>query len=412
MRRLRILMSAFCCDAFDVSEDLDGFNWVKHLAPYCDITLFTLGRPGRRCGTEDMEGVRTYRFPQTWLGRVCPQLEKTVLPSYPPFVAYSLWKAAAQRRREAYDLVHQVTPAALRFPSGMALLKMPFILGPVGGGLAVPAAFRAEVDEPFYFRLRGFDRIRMRLDPALVLTLSRATRILVQGEYAVDMLPRWARSKAVVMLGAGVESLPAAVERPARPGEIRILYVGRVVATKGLRFLLRALTRLGERAKWRLTVVGDGPDMGTIKGMAARLAGRGEVEFAGWLPREEVERRYDEADVFCFPSLKEAGGNVVLEAMSHGLPVIVIDNGGPGTTVTEECGFKIRARDVDQVVEEIAEAIRALAESPELRARMGEAARRRVESEYLWSVKVDRMLAIYEDAVAQGAGNAPWGTRG
>jgi glycosyltransferase involved in cell wall biosynthesis len=80
-----------------------------------------------------------------------------------------------------------------------------------------------------------------------------------------------------------------------------------------------------------------------------------------------------------------------------------MDNGGPATTVTDECGFRIVARDQDQVIDDVAAALRALAGSPDLRVRMGEAARRRVESEYLWSVKVEKMLAIYEEAIARRA---------
>jgi len=196
-----------------------------------------------------------------------------------------------------------------------------------------------------------------------------------------------------------VDVMPPTVERAAARNKIHVLYVGRVTPTKGLRFVLRALARLDGKIDWRLTVVGDGPDMDVARKLAAGLSGK--VEFLGWLPRREIDAHYADADVFCFPSLKEAGGNVVLEAMSHGLPVVVCDRGGPATTVTPECGSKIPARGVDGLVAGVARALRVLATSPGLRLRMGAAARDRVCREYLWDAKCRRILGVYHDVLRE-----------
>ena len=104
--------------------------------------------------------------------------------------------------------------------------------------------------------------------------------------------------------------------------------------------------------------------MATVKKLAGELGVADRITFAGSVPHVEVARFYAAADVFAFPSLKEAGGNVVLEAMSHGLPVIVVDHGGPATTVTPDCGYKLPPTSVEAVVAGIAEAIKALAASP------------------------------------------------
>lgn len=402
-KRLKILVSAFCCDAYDVSEDLDGFNWVKELSRHCDVTLFTLGRPGRACGTEGMPHVETHLYPQTRLGVRHPQLERTLLPSYLPFSWFSYRKAREAMRRERFDLVHQVTPGALRFASSMALLGLPFVLGPVGGGVAVPNAFKSDLGgEPLYFKLRGLDRLRLRTDPTLLYTLSKASKVLVQGEYAAEMLPASARAKCEVMLGAGFDSLPPVSARNSKAGALNVLYVGRVIATKGLRYVVRGLARVSG-VDWRLTVVGDGPDMETVKKLAGDLGVADRIAFAGSVPHAEVARFYAAADVFAFPSLKEAGGNVVLEAMSHGLPVIVVDHGGPATTVTPDCGYKLPPTSVEAVVAGIAEAAKALAASPETRSRMGEAGRKRISDEYLWEAKGRRIMAVYGEAIALAA---------
>jgi glycosyltransferase involved in cell wall biosynthesis len=92
---------------------------------------------------------------------------------------------------------------------------------------------------------------------------------------------------------------------------------------------------------------------------------------------------------------------VVLEAMSHALPVIVVDHGGPATTVTADCGVKIAPASVEGVVAGIADAIASLAASPDMRARMGAAGRKRVADEYLWEVKGRKVMGIYEAAISR-----------
>jgi len=109
------------------------------------------------------------------------------------------------------------------------------------------------------------------------------------------------------------------------------------------------------------------------------------------------------ADVFVFPSYREAGGIVVTEAMSFGLPVIVCDNGGPANTVDEASGIKVPAIDPAQFASDLAEAIRLLAANPELRARMGACGRARIASTALWARRIQFVERLYESVVEDGS---------
>jgi glycosyltransferase involved in cell wall biosynthesis len=81
---------------------------------------------------------------------------------------------------------------------------------------------------------------------------------------------------------------------------------------------------------------------------------------------------YREHTAFLFPSLHDSGGTVVMEALSQGLPLICLDCGGPGAMLPPSCGFKIEVegRNREQVVNDLADAMRKLAANPELRAQM------------------------------------------
>jgi len=90
---------------------------------------------------------------------------------------------------------------------------------------------------------------------------------------------------------------------------------------------------------------------------------------------------------------------VVIEAMAAGKPVICMDLAGPGMHVTEECGIKIPASSPLETMELIAQALERLYRDPELRGRMGEAARRRAEQLYTWDHLGERLQQIYEEAL-------------
>jgi glycosyltransferase involved in cell wall biosynthesis len=160
--------------------------------------------------------------------------------------------------------------------------------------------------------------------------------------------------------------------RGLREGEVAMLFVGRISKEKNLDLLVAATRRLGE---WQTPVrpifVGDGPYMAEMK----RLLG--DAIFTGYLGGEELARAYASADFFVFPSTTDTFGNVILEAQSSGIPVIVSDVGGPRDLVEHgQDGFITKGLDAA----DLAVAIRKLAEDPTLRARMGVQARARVEA--------------------------------
>jgi glycosyltransferase involved in cell wall biosynthesis len=157
-----------------------------------------------------------------------------------------------------------------------------------------------------------------------------------------------------------------------RDGELAMLYVGRVSKEKNLDTIVAATKRLAE---WQLPVrpvfVGDGPYLAEMKKLLP------DAIFTGYLRGEDLATAYASSDFFCFPSTTDTFGNVVLEAHACALPVIVSDVGGPRDLIDDGVdGYITRANDAG----EVADRIRRLCESEELRKSMGEAGRKKVES--------------------------------
>jgi glycosyltransferase involved in cell wall biosynthesis len=96
------------------------------------------------------------------------------------------------------------------------------------------------------------------------------------------------------------------------------------------------------------------------------------------------------------PSLFECGGAVVLEAMAMGLPVIATDWGGPADYLDESCGILVKPSSREALVDGFASAMQRLAQSPELRARLGDAGYKRAREHFDWEHKINQILKIYE----------------
>lgn len=163
-----------------------------------------------------------------------------------------------------------------------------------------------------------------------------------------------------------------------------VAWVGRLVLEKGLDVFAGAVERLmAQGLPVRALVVGDGPERATFE---RRLP---TAVFTGTLRGDDLPRAYASSNVFMFPSVSEAFGNVTLEAMASGLPVVCARAPGASSLVVEgETGFL--AAPGDPAV--FAEAARRLVTDALLRRRMGEAARARALT-YRWDVLLARLHA-------------------
>jgi glycosyltransferase involved in cell wall biosynthesis len=198
------------------------------------------------------------------------------------------------------------------------------------------------------------------------------------------------------MSETAVHEVRPPVDRADRKGPVRLLFVGRIVRTKGLRDAIRALDRIRD-LDVVLDVVGDGNDRPACESLAAELAVSDRVVFHGKLPREAVDSFYEQADIFVFPSYREPGGNVSLEAMAFGLPLVVCLRGGPGANADDNCAIRLESESPDQLARDCAAAVRTLVEDRGLRLTMGLAARELAVSTHLWSHRLSRMEQLYAE---------------
>jgi glycosyltransferase involved in cell wall biosynthesis len=217
-----------------------------------------------------------------------------------------------------------------------------------------------------------------------------------------------------ILVGVDLDRFTPASDRVALRSRLGIrssmlLSVGGLQKLKGVNHVLEALATLRSRHDFTYVIVGDGEESRNLRTLARELELEDRVVFCGRLGREEVPQYFSACDLFILGSLTEGSGNVLLEAMSSGRPVICTDSGGPPEYVLHgRTGFVVPVGDVQAM----AERIRQLLDKPELADSLGEAGRTRMVEGFAYSRKISEILALYESVVrtkdlVQGAPPAP-----
>jgi glycosyltransferase involved in cell wall biosynthesis len=258
----------------------------------------------------------------------CP-VRSVVLPFYkelhlplPPF-------RAAHRAIESFrpDVIHIATEATL----GLSIL-----VRALRRGVPVVSSFHTNFDQ--YSRYYRVSWARSVIWRYLRWFHNHTRETYVPSETTITQLESLGL-KRLVLWKRGVDS---ALFRPGRPGgaairralgwapdDIVITYVSRIASEKNVDYLADALAIVaGRRPEVRVLWVGDGPARPAIEKRIGSFA-----HFAGYRQGEDLADHYAASDIFAFSSLTETFGNVVLEAMSAGLPVVALRAGGVGETV-------------------------------------------------------------------------------
>ncbi|MCK7593987.1 glycosyltransferase [Pseudomarimonas salicorniae] len=179
-----------------------------------------------------------------------------------------------------------------------------------------------------------------------------------------------------------------ALDLPA--GQPLVAYVGRLVGFKNIGLLLRALARLPEARRPWLWIAGDGPERGFLEGLCDELALRPWVRFLG--ERKDAAVLMQAADLLASSSRDEGMSNSILEAMSHGLPVVATAVGGSPELITDnESGLLVPNEDEAA----LAAALDRMLGDAELRHRLGAGARETIERRFASGAMVESTLSIY-----------------
>jgi len=306
------------------------------------------------------------------------------------------------------SVIHQPMPVSPREPSMIYGLGAPVIIGPMNGGMDYPPAFRNMQGLIESLSLISGRRLSDLMN-WLIPGKRRAAILLVANERTRDALPSGISARVLTLVENGVDlSLwrPTAVEKLSKPAHTRFVFIGRLIALKAVDLLLLAFKQASAQAPMSLSIIGDGDERAGLEKLALELGilgieptdRPGKLRFLGWLPQADCASQLQCVDALVLPSLRECGGAVVLEAMAMKKAVIAANWGGPADYIDPTCGILVEPESRMGLVENLTAALIRLASSPSECAAMGTAGHAKVNREYDWEVKIDRMLEIYRNA--------------
>jgi glycosyltransferase involved in cell wall biosynthesis len=436
MRKLRILTCAYACvfeDGVPVvgGEAVLGWNIVQQIGRFHQVWVLTSAsnRPGIEAELQRQAAPNiTFVYVElpAWLR---PLL---TFPGGVQFCAY-LWQIQAYRAAKKlhaqvrFDAFHHVTYANDWMASYVGgLLPVPYLRGPGGGAHRTPKAFLTEYSfrARFWERFRSFGQWLLRHDPIFLRGQHRARVILLCNPEAAEAVPPRLKSKVQLFPVNGVSAEDLRIFNGANgkgnsvidsgqdpkvsfDAGYHVLSAGKLLSLKGYALAIRAFAQFAKcHADVKLTIVGDGPERTRLENLIRDLGLEEKVQMARWVRRPDLLALMRQCDTFLFPSLRDGGGAVVVEAMAASKPVICMDLAGPGMHVNDDCGIKIPPRSPHEAVELMSQALERLYQDRELRVKMGQAARKRVQEVYTWDHLGDRLLGIYQDALGAPADTA------
>jgi glycosyltransferase involved in cell wall biosynthesis len=375
-RRLRILHFAF----EDHRQPASGgggtrtFEINRRLAARHDITVLVCNYPGAARRVEEGVEYRHLGSRATWLGRTGRMLSYHLLVPL-------------------FALTHGADLVVEDFAAPMSSIALP---------LFTRSPTIAVVQWLFARHLSRKYKVPFFLAEELGVRVHR--RFVTVSCYMAGEILRRNPTARVRTIYAGVSpALLAATPRGERSREL--LYLGRLqFAEKGLDLLIEAFSLLAARDDHvRLTLAGDGEDMGRLRVEARRFGVADRLAFAGRVGGEAKRELLQRASAVVIPSRFESFGIVAAEALASGTPVVAFDLPSLREIVGEECGLLVPRFDAGA----FAAACEAVLHDPARAAQMGAAGRRRA-TRFDWDVAAAAQEVAYLDA----AGSRRQGRRG
>jgi len=377
MSRLRILVLAPDCDPTRVSIPYVTYCHAAALTELHDVAL-VVGTPVEdhvRGAKAPFRTIEVVRMPL--LERIFDWSFRTFLKSnydtqrltalmYPFSLAFE-WRAWRQLRprilAREFDVVLRILPMAATLPSPFAFFlrkgPIPFVIGPVTGGLPWPLGF-SQVDnqKEWISNLRNLYRYM----PFARSTYRDATAIIAASSQTCAEFAAYSDKLFFVPEPGVGPSLCSDDSRRPEPGaKLELIFVGGLVPRKACDLALRAAAPVLRNGLARFTVVGDGPERNRLEQLVRSLEIEKSVFFCGWLSHTESLSRLRSADVMVFPSIRDNGAGVVFEALATGAVPVVADFGGPGDIVHQEVGFKVPLTNENDVVAQMEKILTELA---------------------------------------------------
>lgn len=317
-----------------------------------------------------------------------------------PFFERKVWdRFKADITGGRFDLVHRITPLTPTANSSLAWkvrsAGVPFLMGPLNGGVPWPAGFDSERRREKEWL--SYVRKLYLLSPSRTRMLRATSAIIVGSRYTQSELSPSIQPRTIWLPENGVDQ--TRFNQRAKQdisGKLRACFVGRLVPYKGPDMLIEAAEQLLRDGRFHLDIVGDGPLRPALEAMVTERGLNASVTFHGWVEHTDVQNILAKANLFAFPSIREFGGGAVLEAMAVGCVPLICDYAGPGELVDASIGFKVPIGSRPEVIAGFRRALSEIVDDPSALPALSRACLARIANDFTWDAKARQISQVWD----------------
>ena len=406
---MNILLGVYACEPNNGSEPEVGWQMANEIAKIMpEDTIYAITKANNKTVIEKQgypDNLKFYFYaPPKWLtfwkkgGRG--------IRTY-----YYLWMIGAalfiKKQKITFDIVHHVTFVNDWLPSFFSLLKNndnKFIWGPIGSNDPISSIFLDDknkiIIEQIKITLRYLFRV---IDPWYYFCKSKADCIIGINENVRKKLNLDKNRYFIAEPGIALKQQVVKQQKQYKKenNTFTVIAVGRLVYIKNFTLTVLAFVRFLENNpsinNAKLKIIGDGEDKHSLELLIQKYKIAKSVEFVGKIPLHEVQEQLSKADVFLFPTLENAGF-VIIEAMSHSLPILAMNYGGPQQFVIHHTKEQLVAstQSYNAIIDALAANLEQLHVDEGLRLKIGKQNRQDVLNHFTWEAKAQKVKDIYK----------------
>lgn len=401
-----ILATTYAVNPYKGSEDGMGWNFVLQIARFNKVIAIT--RENNRQAIEEymLQNPNDVYSNMTFLYFDLPYwMRFWKKGNRGAMFYYLLWQKGIvsfiKSQKIQYDIVHNVNFHNDWTPSFLWKLGKPFVWGPVGHHPLIPYQYLAPYSKKYWIKDRMTWMVKQyfwKFSYNLHRCKNQASHIWCMNESVPELL----ELSNNFSINPSVATQDFGWEKNQTNEHFTVISAGRFVPLKGFDLTIEAFAKMiksmpyEDKKKCQLILVGSGPEEVMLRKLCVKNNIEHQVKFISWLERDVLMHMFKTSSVFLFPS-HEGAGMVVAEALSFGLPVVSLDNEGPGNYIDETCGVKVKKSNYEDTTEELSEALKTLYFDISKRNNLRVGARKRFEDVFHWDRRGEQLQKIYAD---------------
>jgi len=405
MTNKTILATCYAVNPYKGSEDAMGWNFVYQIARFNKV--FAVTRENNKTAIEKYmnenpdsvyDNITFLYFDLPYWMRFWKKGGRGAM------LYYYMWQKGivnfVRKQNLNFDITHNVNFHNDWTPSFLWKLNRPMVWGPVGHHPLIPKQYLKPYASKYLIKDRATWMVKnyfWNCSFSLKNTAKKAAHIWCMNSGVPSKL-KLKESSFSVLPSVATEDF--AVNDKTENINYNIISVGRFVPLKGFDLTLLSFIKfiktvpISQRKNCKLTLVGSGPEKKYYDQIIYDNEVESYVEIIEWLDRKDLMKIYEKASVFIFPS-HEGAGMVVAEALSFGLPVVCLDNEGPGQYINSNCGIAIPKSNYKYTVNQLGEALLKLYSDSSFLQQLSLGARKQYEEKFTWNSRGEHLQNIY-----------------